>query len=489
MKRLLALLLILCLTVSLIACGSTGDPEPSEDPTESTGTEDDDKDDEKEEEDNSYKPNPAFSGKTLQMWGLAGSYKDITTAGTRGEKLDSRFMMLAAIDDWAALNNVTIEYMGAYNINAVLAAIKGDQKPDILFTGLNNFNIAQSLGVLRPFTQAEENSIAQVCDQKYLDMCRIATESYGLNFPWNATEVLFYNETLFKAYEAKTPMEYFKEGNWTWETLQQAMKDVTKDANGDGAIDSYGMDFRSLSRIIPYVTQDIFNGQLTSQADTALSRDFMELLYETYTVDGSLKGNSHTLSANVTPRPAMYVGDCEVYDFAKVYQTLANGDQIRCVPSPIRSSQDPTRYTAIPINSVSICSATDEAEASVDLLKYIMQVGCRYIYDLSVGLSDKYELDGIQGAGTYSSAWKTRFENLVADRTTAFAAIEDFDKSGYNKVIKQLNESPIMPVTTYTGVSTFLTVGNCAKPVSDVIDSVKQSHATQVATYNNTYMN
>ena len=51
---------------------------------------------------------------------------------------------------------------------------------------------------------------------------------------------VFFNQTLFEAAGAKTPLEYYEEGNWNWETFVKAGKELTADTDGDGKTDQWG---------------------------------------------------------------------------------------------------------------------------------------------------------------------------------------------------------------------------------------------------------
>lgn len=52
--------------------------------------------------------------------------------------------------------------------------------------------------------------------------------------------VISYNKTLFEQSGVKTPMEYFEEGNWTWDTFREVAMAMTGDTDGDGNNDIYG---------------------------------------------------------------------------------------------------------------------------------------------------------------------------------------------------------------------------------------------------------
>ncbi len=44
--------------------------------------------------------------------------------------------------------------------------------------------------------------------------------------PWNNSNLIFFNKSLFEDNGYKTPAEYYEEGNWTWNTMLKSMKDI-----------------------------------------------------------------------------------------------------------------------------------------------------------------------------------------------------------------------------------------------------------------------
>ncbi|BBH24207.1 hypothetical protein Back11_55520 [Paenibacillus baekrokdamisoli] len=52
--------------------------------------------------------------------------------------------------------------------------------------------------------------------------------------------VIYYNKSLFTNNGVKTPSEYYKEGNWTWDSFRDVAKQLTADTDGDGKNDQFG---------------------------------------------------------------------------------------------------------------------------------------------------------------------------------------------------------------------------------------------------------
>ncbi len=51
---------------------------------------------------------------------------------------------------------------------------------------------------------------------------------------------IFFNRSMFKRAAVKAPDEYYKEGNWNWETFRQVSLEMSEDTDDDGINDVYG---------------------------------------------------------------------------------------------------------------------------------------------------------------------------------------------------------------------------------------------------------
>ena len=150
MKKLLALVLVLCLVVGLVACTKPAEQNPTTPTTTPTTGE------------------TSFKGKTLQIWGngTETSYTNFDSFG-KGNYI---WMMRAAIDEWAHINGVTIKYAGSYNQNAILSAMASGEKPDIIFQ-TENFPVVANYGIVSAWTDEEYKTLTEIAgNSKYMDM-------------------------------------------------------------------------------------------------------------------------------------------------------------------------------------------------------------------------------------------------------------------------------------------------------------------------------
>lgn len=466
MKRLLALLLVLCLSASLIACkpsDSADGTKPDDDATmpqittpiredvndvvvdsmKPTGNVPDSNDE--------YINPEKFGGKELQIYGCSSiTYDDIDNMEGQGTFI---WMMRAAIDDWAALNNVTISYEGNYNANTILGAINSGDRPDLL---LMNKEIpgAANLGIADKFTEEEYKELADIIGEPLLNACNYKGASYGLVFPWSGATWVRYNESLFESYGVKSPMDYYKEDNWTWETMEDCFESVTKDFDGNGKIDNndtYGCG-TLIMMMEPYQFEEKEDGTLVSLIETSeYFRTYAEMRYRGSKETLSLAGPSDLRCTIVTtPRPATHIGDIEWYNYTHMYRLNELSEEIKTVPLPIYSKEDPQRFTILTQQSMSVMSSCDEREATMALICYMMKVGMRYMSDFSCGLY-KCTYEPMRGASEYSKAYLKKLTAIIEERRAEFAEIEDWDQATYEKMVSEMLQSDVIVRRAYTG--------------------------------------
>lgn len=507
MKKIIALLLVLCMAFSLVACGKGGGTEESQanaggkkpvllnpegdnitigdhniiqgDANMATGvvnntiTSNDDL------------INPEkFGGKTIEIYGFSSAaYDDIEEMMASPTFI---WMMRAAVDEWAALNNVTISYEGDYDQNALLGAINSGAKPDLLLHG-DKFPVSASVGIVRALTDEEYNQLAETCGTKYLDMLKYKGKSYGFNYPWSGNSLFYYNKTMFEEYGAKTPKEYYMEGNWTWDTMEKCIESVTKDLNGDGKLDTYGIG--SYGNIVtPFEKKEDENGKLIPLIATSEQyKRFLEIKYKGINETGAI-GKYMDCDVATNPRPGTHIGDAEWYNYAHLNQTLINGDVIETIMIP-RYNMDTPLSIGYTQAFMSILSSCDEPEATLSLMTYILRVGMRYMDDYSLGLFN-CDYEGMRGASEYSSGWKQNFAQLVSDRVEEFNAIEDWDQECYEKMMKDLIEADGYIGKAYAGYKTDINEKEInALPPASALPLLAAAQEAACEKYNSLYAN
>ncbi len=504
MKKILAFLLVLCMVVGLAACGKgDGGKETTGAPTGNTGNSGGLNID-TTYEGSSFNPNgdneaaskitnnddcinpEAFGGKTLELYGFSSAaYDEIEDMGY-GNFI---WMMRAAVDEWAKLNNVTIKFEGDYDQNTLMGAINSGEKPDLLLH-CDHFPTVAALGLVRELTDEEVAKLSETCGMYYLDMMKYKEGYYGVNYPWSGCSLFYYNKTMFEEYGEKTPKEYYMEGNWTWDTMESCLKAVTKDLDGDGKMDTYGngYPYRGLTEGIIYTENS--DGKLELVMETTGREKYMrflEIVYDGYNVDKFL-GEYGNATVSTNPRPATHIGDAEPYNFSHVLQYITNGDVIEAIPIPSynKDTELKVRYTPA---FMSILTTCDEPEATLSLMTYILRVGMRYMNDYSLGLY-KCSYEGMRGATDYSAGWIDNFAWVVEERQAEFATLqEDWDQEMYEKMLKDLQTTTDISIFRYYPGGVTTVDENKNLPAASAFPLDLQKYKTFVDNYNNMYAN
>ena len=237
MKKIIALLLVLCLVFGLVACGkkTTGDNNVADTGSSNSGSNDSgdsgNNDAGNNDSGNANTGDKPYAGKTLQIWGLVGDeYQSI-------DKINAKvwlWMVCAAIEEWAYLNDVKLEYVAPYNQDSMIGSINSGEKPDFCMA-TQAFPAVANMGLIQPFNDEQKAKISDIVGESWLQMYR--GEAFGVLPPWTGAETVKYNRSMMERYDVKTPQEYIDEGNWTWETFMEVARACTKDIDGDVTVD------------------------------------------------------------------------------------------------------------------------------------------------------------------------------------------------------------------------------------------------------------
>ena len=109
---------------------------------------------------------------------------------------------------------------------SIASRIAAGNPPDIYFCN-NDFPAA--LSCLQPIDTAQIDKTDPIWDQGMFNLSTINGKTYLVNTVgniWNEVDCVFYNKKLFNENNITTPEEYYKAGNWTFDTMKKAMQDV-----------------------------------------------------------------------------------------------------------------------------------------------------------------------------------------------------------------------------------------------------------------------
>jgi len=471
MKKIIALLLVLCLVFSLVACGkkNTGDTN-----TDNTGS---------GSNTNTNTGEKPYAGKTLQIWGIVGeNWQNI-------EKINAKnwtYMICAAMEEWAYLNDVKLEYVAPYDQDSLIGAINSGSKPDFCFA-TQMFPAVANLGLIQPFTEEQKSKIADVVGESWLQTYR--GEAYGVLPPWTGAEAVKYNRSMMERYGVKTPQEYIDEGNWTWETYMEVARACTKDLDGDGKLDTVGSTVESMQRFVDVVLEDPETGKLSSNMNSATNKAFAEMIYNGVINEKVILNEYRVVTDLKNPNVAMSLQDGEVYNFMHNYKKLANGDIIETCMPPAKDKDTDPRLSLTNYNMF-IPTGSDEADAATDLIAFICQVGMKWIEDHSEGLYDS-GFEGITGVSEYSKAWKELYDDFLWERDDEYSKIkDDYNEEAYAELLNDYLTVTKNPGKKYTDVNTSMYTQKAMfeAPPATSLATLGPSLENSCTKYNNTFL-
>ena len=352
-------------------------------------------------------------------------------------------------------------------------------------------------GLIAAFTAEEYEKINQYVDKKWLDLTTRGSKTYGYVLPWTGTFSCYYNATMFEKYGIDSPLDYFMRDEWNWSNLRKAMKEVTRDLDGDGVNETYGLPREAL---VQGLTGGSFTmdekGRLTMDVvESQHFADYCELYYTEFAVNKTvLDASGQKITTNVKyPMYAMQFTEAETYNYKHNYKTLSNGDRIRTVPIPYydgdpNTTEDDQYWRKITQVCCQMLKSCDEREATIDLMCFIAQCGEKYMSMLSNGyLPSRYE--GITGRSEWSKAWLEQFNAVCEVRVQEITEIDDYSLELVKKIDAYYEKCQITQYYYFISVTEAYRNTQILKvnPPETAVELIKEKYKTEIEKYNRMY--
>ncbi len=151
--------------------------------------------------------------------------------------------------------NVELVYCSQNNyVEEILALIAAKKNPDMYVDGAMFPFTAQ---IAQDFSVTGVDLNEPIWSKPFINSCTVGNKVYAvgtINSPWNSISGVLFNRELMEANGIKTPLEYYEEGNWTWDTMKTVMQQV--DNLGDeyygGSIDAMDIVASTGASIVDY---------------------------------------------------------------------------------------------------------------------------------------------------------------------------------------------------------------------------------------------
>lgn len=141
--------------------------------------------------------------------------------------------------------NTKIEYInipwGEMVEKVTSTALSGDPFADVVILEFRWIPAMLAGGYLKPLDDFMDVSKEERFPETVKKIGTFNGKQYGFNASANESGGLYYNKTMFKREGLTDPYELQQKGEWTWSAYLDAAKKLTKDTNGDGTPDQYGL--------------------------------------------------------------------------------------------------------------------------------------------------------------------------------------------------------------------------------------------------------
>jgi multiple sugar transport system substrate-binding protein len=216
-------------------------------------------------------------GETSEASATAGSLAsqeiDVLVSGDP-EELDAYRQVVDGYE--ASQDTVTVNLIELAERDELIArlstSIAGGSPPDLFLLNYRYYGQFQAKGALEPMTPYLDAEGGLESDRFYPEaMEAFQDDGQQTCMPMNVSSlVVYYNEDLFSEAAVKTP-----KAGWTWDEMVATASRLTKDTNGDGMPDQYGLGVDpEIIRIAPFIWSNL--GALTDEPPTRFTLDYLK---------------------------------------------------------------------------------------------------------------------------------------------------------------------------------------------------------------------
>lgn len=358
----------------------------------------------------------------------------------------------AAISEFEAKygGKVTVEVVGwNKGANAIMTAMATGDIPDLVFTeGNARFPLDAANELYQPIDAYLDYD---VCDQASADAFLYRGGHYVYtNNAITAPYLIIYNATVFEEEALETPTELFDKGEWTYDKFLEYMAYFTRDTDGDGEIDQWGLgprfkrqNFASANDAFP--VYEVGDGKLAVGIDSENMVQYYTFLNTFGTIDTNCPGDSGWLESRAC------VMFSEAGPSAGLSEDYTGSDVFDFVPIPTYDGRLAT--TPVWDNGYAMVAGAPNPEGAAVLASMICQKTME-AYDAT--LASKYDENQI-------ARYQAIMEQIVPQRRNANC----YQYNGQN-------------VTVGAGESEALK----GEPAQTVIETYKKQLENEVAAYN-----
>ena len=302
-----------------------------------------------------FKNIPAnLKGKTVIFadWGEASAdeYMKVLTKFTADTNIKVKMLRLAQAD----------------YISKVSQQIAAGSPPDVAAC---NSDYPQALEIVQPLPAVFDVNDG-FWDPRVSEATKVGGKYYFVNTynsPFTGGYVVFYNKKIFNNNALRSPQDYINKGEWTYENMFQAMRDVAKLGYDGGSIGTMVLAEQMGVSLINY---DQKSGTFTGTATD--NRLIKALQYVADARDEGITGNVD-LYDFVNGHLGIAVAGTSGLKYNGRYANMAPSD-IGVVPLPTSYDGKELKYMPLGYRGYGICKGAKNGEAAYYMLRYFLDL-------------------------------------------------------------------------------------------------------------------
>ncbi len=275
---------------------------------------------------------------------------------------------------------VTIQAVGwNKGANAIAESLETGDSIDLVFTEGNKRFPGDAVSEL--YLPIDAYLDYNVCDAASVDAFLYKGEHYVYtNASITQPYLLFYNVTMFEEESLETPTELYNKGEWTYDKLLEYITYFTRDTDGDGQVDQWGLEPSRVKRQnIGYANDamqvyEVGNGELAASIDTPEMIQYYEFLTAYAAIPGAREG-CDTDGQWVERRVCAMMSEANIAAWLPGGEGYEGSDKFDFVPLPTYDGRQAT--TPVWDNGFALSASATNPEGAAVLASMI----CQYAKD------------------------------------------------------------------------------------------------------------
>lgn len=301
--------------------------------------------------------------------------------------------------------------------NAIAESLETGDAIDLVFTEGNARFPGDAINEL--YLPIDEYLDYAVCDQASADAFLYNGQHYVYtNSSITQPYLLFYNVTMFEEESLETPTELYNKGEWTYDKFLEYITYFTRDTDGDGQVDQWGLEPSRVKRQNIGFANDamqvyeVGNGELAVNIDTDEMIQYYEFL-ASYNAVPSAREGCDTDGNWLERRVCAMMSEANIASWLPGGEGYEGADKFDFVPLPTYDGRQAT--TPVWDNGFALSASSTNPEGAAVLASMICQYAQDSSADTLAKLCTAEQIERIESIMTKIIPQRRKYEGVSAD--------------------------------------------------------------------------